>query len=60
MLEVRMMKSWTAPPSTTPMTSHSNPGRKPNCAARTGPMRGPAPVIAAKWCPNRTQRWVGK
>ena len=24
---------------------------QPNCAARTGPMIGPAPAIAAKWCP---------
>ncbi len=44
----RIMKSWTAPPRHTPMTSQTRPGRNPNCAARTGPMSGPAPVIAAK------------
>ena len=44
----RIMKSWTAPPRQTPMTSHVSPGRYPNCAASTGPIRGPAPVIAAK------------
>src|SRR5207237_497209 len=31
----RIVKSCTAPPSTTPITSHSVPGRKPNCAARS-------------------------
>ena len=55
----RIVKSWTAPPSTTPMTSHSVPGRKPNCAASTGPTSGPAPAMAAKWWPNSTQRFVG-
>ena len=55
----RIVKSWTAPPSTTPMTSHSVPGRKPNCAASTGPTSGPAPAIAAKWWPNSTHRFVG-
>ena len=35
------------------------PGQKPNCAASTGPMSGPAPVIAAKWWPNSTHRFVG-
>ena len=44
----RIVKSWTAPPSTTPMTSHSVPGRKPNWAASTGPTSGPAPAMAAK------------
>ncbi len=44
----RMMKSCTAPASTAPITSQRNPGRKPNCAASTGPSRGPAPAIAAK------------
>ena len=39
-----MMKSCTAPASTTPISSQRNPGRKPNCAAKTGPMSGPAPV----------------
>src|SRR2546429_9386367 len=27
----RMTQSCTAPPTTTPITSHSVPGRKPNC-----------------------------
>ena len=26
----------------------------PNCEARTGPTMGPAPAIAAKWCPYST------
>src|SRR5439155_1545503 len=55
----RMTKSCTAPPTTTPITSHSVPGRKPNCAASTGPTSGPAPAIAAKWCPNNTHLFVG-
>ncbi len=42
------MKSWTAPARQTPQTSQIRPGAQPNCAARTGPMSGPAPVIAAK------------
>ena len=50
----KMMKSWTAPASTAPTTSHRNPGRNPNCAASTGPNSGPAPAMAAKWCPNNT------
>ncbi len=54
-----MTKSWTAPPRVTPIKIHNSPGRKPNCAASTGPMSGPAPVMAAKWCPNSTQRLVG-
>jgi len=44
----RIVKSCTAPPSTTPITSHRVPGRNPNCAASTGPTSGPAPAIAAK------------
>src|SRR2546429_9073319 len=48
-----------APPPPTPITSHSVPGRKPNCAASTGPTSGPAPAIAAKWCPNNTHLFVG-
>ncbi len=55
----RMTKSCTAPPRTTPKRIHVYPGRKPNCAASTGPMSGPAPEIAAKWWPKRTQRLVG-
>jgi hypothetical protein len=55
----RMMKSWTAPATTTPITIQMVPGRYPNWAARTGPTRGPGPAMAAKWCPNRTQRDVG-
>ena len=30
------------------ITIHSSPGRYPNCAANTGPISGPAPLIAAK------------
>jgi hypothetical protein len=44
----RTTKSWTAPPSTTPMISQRRPGRNPNCAASTGPISGPGPLIAAK------------
>ena len=48
MLAARIMKSCTAPPRQTPITSHNNPGRNPNWAASTGPIKGPAPEIAAK------------
>ena len=47
------------PPRQTPITSQSNPGRNPNCAASTGPIKGPAPEMAAKWCPNKTHLLVG-
>ncbi len=46
--EARMMKSWVAPANTTPSVIHRRPGRKPNCAASTGPISGPAPEMAAK------------
>ena len=55
----RMVRSWTAPPSTTPITSQRVPGKKPNCAASTGPTRGPAPAMAAKWWPKSTHFPVG-
>ena len=55
----RITKSCTAPASTTPTMIQRVPGRKPNCAASTGPTSGPAPAIAAKWWPSRTQRLVG-
>ena len=45
---IRIVKSCTAPPRTTPTISQSVPGRKPNCAASVGPISGPAPEIAAK------------
>lgn len=51
--------SWTAPMKMTPTTSQIVPGRYPICAASTGPTRGPAPAMAAKWWPNRTRRSVG-
>jgi hypothetical protein len=44
----RMMKSWVAPANTTPRVIQSRPGMKPNWAASTGPMSGPAPEMAAK------------
>jgi hypothetical protein len=47
-LPAMIMKSCTAPPRQTPITSHNSPGKKPNCAASTGPINGPAPEIAAK------------
>jgi hypothetical protein len=54
-----IMKSCTAPASTTPARIQTKPGMKPNCAARTGPINGPAPVMAAKWWPKRTHLLVG-
>ena len=56
----RITKSWTAPPSTTPKTIQMVLGSQPNCAASTGPTSGPAPAMAAKWCPNSTHRVVGQ
>ena len=41
------------------MTIHSSPGMYPNCAASTGPISGPAPLMAAKWWPNSTHLLVG-
>ncbi len=35
------------------------PSKYPNWAAKVGPTRGPAPAMAAKWSPKRTQRLVG-
>jgi hypothetical protein len=55
----RITKSCTAPPSTTPNTSQRVPGSQPNCMASTGPTSGPAPAMAAKWCPKSTYRVVG-
>ena len=45
----RTRLSWTAPPSVAPTRSHNMPGKKPNCAASTGPTSGPGPALAAKW-----------
>ena len=44
----RVMKSCTAPARQTPATSQISPGAYPNCAARTGPINGPAPAMAEK------------
>ena len=44
----KMTISWTAPASTEPIKIHKVPGKYPNCAAMTGPTKGPAPAIAAK------------
>ena len=44
----KMIMSCTAPPSVAPIKIHNVPGRKPNCAASTGPTSGPGPAIAAK------------
>lgn len=52
------VRSCTAPANSTPTTIQIVPGRYPICAARTGPTSGPAPAIAAKWCPKRTRRSV--
>ena len=54
------VKSCTAPAITAPTASQIKPGAKPNCAARVGPTSGPAPAIAAKWCPKRTHFGVGE
>ncbi len=40
-------------------SSQRKPGAKPNCAASVGPTSGPAPAMAAKWCPKSTQRGEG-
>ena len=48
------VKSCTHPQITAPIRIHKNPGANPNCAASVGPISGPAPAIAAKWCPNST------
>ena len=37
-----------------PRMIHRATAAQPNCAARTGPMIGPAPAMAAKWCPYST------
>ena len=50
--------SCTAPPSVAPTSIHSMPGKKPNCAAKTGPTSGPGPAMAAKWCPKTTHLFV--
>ena len=46
--------SWTEPMNMHPRIIHAATAAQPNCAARTGPMIGPAPAIAAKWCPYST------
>ena len=55
----RITISCTAPAITAPTTIQTNPGKYPNCAASTGPTSGPAPAIAAKWCPNNIHLFVG-
>ena len=56
---VRIMKSCTAPAKQTPMRSQRKPGRNPNWAAKTGPIRGPEPAMLAKCWPKSTKRWIG-
>jgi len=51
--------SCTAPAKTPPIKIQRKPGRYPNCAAKTGPIKGPAPTIAAKWCPKTNHLLVG-
>ena len=51
--------SCAAPMNTQPRTIQSATDAQPNSAARTGPMIGPAPAMAAKWCPNRTVGCAG-
>ena len=55
----KITKSCTPPARQAPMTIQEKPGRKPHCAANTGPTSGPGPAIAAKWTPKRTSRRVG-
>ena len=54
----RMTKSCTAPASTAPITNQRNPGEI-RIGRQTGPSKGPAPAIAAKWWPKRTTLFVG-
>ena len=51
--------SCAAPMNTHPSTIHRVTETHPNSAASTGPTIGPAPAIAAKWCPKRTVGWAG-
>jgi hypothetical protein len=51
--------SCTAPAKTPPIKIQRKPGRYPNCAAKTGPIKGPAPAIAAKWGPKINHLLVG-
>ena len=55
----RTTMSCTAPAKMTPRMIQIVPGRKPICAASTGPTSGPAPAMAAKWWPYSTRRSVG-
>ena len=57
--KARMTMSWTPPISTAPRTIQRKPGRKPNWAARVGPMSGPGPAIQAKCIPKSVQRRKG-
>ena len=52
-------KSWTPPARIAPSSIQISPGAYPNWAASTGPISGPAPEIAAKWWPKRTNLFVG-
>ena len=44
----RTIMSCTPPPRVAPIKIQRVPGKKPNCAASTGPTNGPGPAIAAK------------
>ena len=48
MLASNTTASCTPPPSVAPIKIHKVPGKYPNCAASTGPTKGPGPAIAAK------------
>ncbi len=54
-----VVMSCTAPARMTPTMIQIVPGRKPIWAANTGPTSGPAPAIAAKWCPKSTLLSIG-
>jgi hypothetical protein len=54
-----VVMSCTAPARMTPTMIQIVPGKNPICAASTGPTSGPAPAIAAKWCPKRTLLSIG-
>jgi hypothetical protein len=54
-----VVMSCTAPARITPTMIQTVPGKNPIWAASTGPTSGPAPAMAAKWCPKRTRRSIG-
>ena len=58
-LIVNAPKSWTAPISTVPNTTHKTAGNQPQKTAIQGPIIGAAPAIEVKWWPNKICFLVG-